>query len=130
MLILPDTSVWIAFFAGREGEAPDKLGKLIDVEADVCVCGPTVMEVLQGVRFDDQHRKLNKILSQYQVLEITDETFREAAHIYRTCRSKGLTIRSSMDSLIAATALHHDAWLLHNDRDFSAIAKHFPLKFF
>ena len=58
------------------------------------------------------------------------DTFREAAHIYRTCRAKGFTIRSSMDCLICATALQHQAWVLHNDRDFDAIARFFPLKFF
>jgi predicted nucleic acid-binding protein len=130
MLILPDTSAWIPFFTGRPGATPEKLAQLIEVEADVCVCGPTVMEVLQGIRFDAQHQKIANLLSHHQELEIDNETFRSAANIYRTCRAKGVTIRSSMDSLIAATALQYDAYLLHNDRDFAAIAQHFPLKFF
>ncbi len=130
MLILPDSSAWISFFANVPVAAADKLGQLIEVEADVCVCGPTMMEVLQGVRADNQHRKIASIFNNYQQLDLDQETFREAARIYRTCRSKGFTIRSSMDCLISATALQHDAYLLHNDRDFEAIAKFFPLKFF
>ncbi len=130
MFILPDSSAWISFFANVPGAAADTLGQLIDVEADVCVCGPTVMEVLQGVRADNQHRKIASIFENCQQLEIDRETFIEAARIYRTCRAKGFTIRSSMDCLISAIALQHDAHLLHNDRDFDAIAKFFPLKFF
>ena len=130
MLIIPDSSAWISFFAGKPGSAPEKLAQLIDVEADVCVCGPTMMEVLQGIRFDDQHRKIASILSHYEYLEADQETFRRAALIYRTCRSKGFTIRSSMDCLIAATALQKDAYVLHQDRDYDAIAQFFPLKMF
>jgi predicted nucleic acid-binding protein len=130
MLIIPDSSVWISYFAGKQGAATDKLEKLIEVEADVCVCGPTVMEVLQGVRFDDQQRKIANIFDNCQQLDVDQKTFRQAAHIYRTCRAKGFTIRSSIDCLIYATAMQHNAWLLHNDRDFDAIAKFFPLKFF
>ena len=130
MLIIPDTSAWIPFFGKGQGGVAEKLARLIDVEADVCVCGPTLMETLQGIRFDEQHRKIAGILGHFQYLETSEETFKQAAQIYRTCRAKGITIRSSMDSLIAATALHHDAFILHNDRDFDGIAKHFPLKFF
>jgi predicted nucleic acid-binding protein len=130
MLILPDSSAWISFFADLPGAAPDKLGRLIEVEADVCVCGPTVMEVLRGIRLNDQHRKIATMLDSCQQLEVTPGTFREAANIYRNCRARGFTIRSSINCLISATALQHKAWLLHNDRDFDAIAKFFPLKFF
>lgn len=130
MLILPDSSAWISFFANIPGVAADKLGQLIDVEADVCVCGPTTMEVLQGVRENSQHQKIAAIFDNCQHLDLDRETFREAARIYRTCRSKGFTIRSSMDCLISATALQYDAYLLHNDRAYEAIANFFPLKFF
>jgi predicted nucleic acid-binding protein len=130
MLIIPDTSVWIPFFGHGQGEQAQKLARLIDVEADVCVCGPTIMETLQGIRFNEQHHKIAGILQHFQLLEADQATFRHAAHIYRTCRAHGITVRSSLDCLIAATALQHDAYVLHHDRDFEAMGKHFPLKFF
>jgi predicted nucleic acid-binding protein len=130
MLIMPDSSAWIAFLAGVPGPASDKLGSLIQVEADVCVCGSTVMEVLRGLRYPEQHRKVAATFQRFEYLEERPETFKEAANIYRTCRENGFTIRSSMDCLIAALSLQHGAYLLHNDRDFGAIAKFFPLKFF
>jgi predicted nucleic acid-binding protein len=51
------------------------------------------------------------------------ERFEAAANIYLRCREAGYTIRSSVDCLIAACAMAHDATLLHNDRDFDHIAE-------
>ena len=52
-----------------------------------------------------------------------------AADIYRKLRKSGITIRKTNDCIIAATALEHRCTLLHNDKDFMPIAKHFPLQF-
>lgn len=130
MIIIPDSSVWIPFFLKRPDAASEKLVRLIEVEADVCICGPTLTELLQGVRHDAQQRKMASILESFEFLPQSRDTFLRAGDIYRTCRANGFTIRSSMDCLIAATALEHDAYVLHNDRDFDAMAKFFPLKFF
>jgi predicted nucleic acid-binding protein len=51
-----------------------------------------------------------------------------AAEIYRTLRRKGITIRNSVDCMIASVAIENDIILLHNDRDFIPIEKHFGLK--
>jgi predicted nucleic acid-binding protein len=57
-------------------------------------------------------------------------SFAEAARIYFNCRRKGVTIRSTIDCIIAQTAIEYDLLLLHNDRDFDAIAKIVALKFY
>ena len=57
-----------------------------------------------------------------------ETVFVRAADIYRKLRMHGITIRKSNDCIIAATALEHHCQLLHNDKDFSPIAEHFPLK--
>ena len=62
------------------------------------------------------------------MLPMPETVFVRAAKIYRTLRRKGITIRKSNDCIIAATALEHHCQLLHNDRDFTPIAEHFPLK--
>jgi len=50
------------------------------------------------------------------------------AGLYRAARNRGLTVRSSVDCLIAACALRHDLDVLHRDRDFEAIAHVSPLR--
>ena len=52
----------------------------------------------------------------------------QAADIYRKLRKQGITIRKTNDGIIAATALDHHCQLLHKDKDFASMAKHFPLK--
>ncbi len=128
MLFLPDTSAWISFFGKQPSPAGMKLGKLIELDQDVCLCGPTLMESLQGIRHDEQWRKISRILESFQFLEIDRETYIEAAKIYRSCRAEGFTIRKSLDCIIAATALRHGAYVIHHDRDFDAIARFFPLQ--
>lgn len=59
---------------------------------------------------------------------MTDEIFIQAAQIYRTLRTQGVTVRKPVDCMIAATALTYKARLLHNDRDFTAIGQHYPLQ--
>ena len=130
MLFLPDTSAWIGFFSKQQTPAGVKLGKLIELEMDVCLCGPTLMESIQGIRHDEQLRKISSILRHYEYLETDRMIYEQAAIIYRTCRAGGFTIRKTMDCVIAATALRHDAHVLHNDRDFDMIAKFFPLKIY
>ena len=62
------------------------------------------------------------------MLPMPDTVFVRAVDIYRKLRKKGITIRKSIDCIIAATVLEHHGRLLHNDNDFTLIAKHFPLK--
>jgi len=88
-------------------------------------------EVLQGIREDKTYRRTREILRSYPILRVRGlKTFDRAAAVYRDCRKKGLTIRSTVDCLIAATCLEADAELYHNDRDFDAIARVSGLKLY
>ena len=84
--------------------------------------------MLQGIRNDKEHEATKAVLSELVFPPMAPETFYTAAHIYRTCRSKGLTIRNSTDWMIAATWLQHEASLLHNDKDFDLIGSRFDLQ--
>ncbi len=128
MRILPDTSAWISFFRSAELPVSIKLRHLIEMEEDICLCGPVLTEILQGLREQPQFDKISRILATFDYLPTSPAAFRHAAEIYRKLRSKGLTVRSSMDCIIAATALAHDVHLIHQDRDYDGIAKHFPLR--
>ncbi len=89
------------------------------------------MEILQGIEDDKQHTEIKDYLRAFPVLKAKPiETYTHAAEIYRLCRKKGHTIKKPVDCLISAVAIENDAVLLHNDSDFTRIAKSISLKFY
>lgn len=121
-MMLVDTSVWIDFFAARNTAQVAVLESSIDQREDLCLCGVVLTEVLQGIRDDKQYKQTESVLSNLIYLPMDQSTFLLAANIYRTLRSRGITIRNSVDCMIAAVCIEHKADLLHNDRDFDHIA--------
>jgi hypothetical protein len=127
-VILVDTSVWIDFFADRHLPHVAALEQCILDNENLALCGIILAEILQGIANDTTHRRVRRHLSPLIMLPMPETVFVRAADIYRKLRKKGITIRKSNDCIIAATALEHQCQLLHNDRDFTPIAEHFPLK--
>ena len=127
-MTLVDTSVWIDFFAARNTAQVAMLESLIDQKEDLCLCGIALTEVLQGIRDDKQHKQTESVLSSLIFLPMDQSTFLLAANIYRTLRSRGITMRNSVDCMIAAVCIEHKAHLLHNDRDFDYISDVFALQ--
>jgi len=127
-VILVDTSVWIDFFAGRDLPHVAKLEQFILDNEDLALCGIILTELLQGISDDTTYRRVRRGLSPLIMLPMPSNVFVRAADIYRKLRKRGITIRKSNDCIIAATALEHHCQLLHNDKDFTQVAKHFPLK--
>jgi predicted nucleic acid-binding protein len=126
-MTLVDTSVWIDFLAARNTPQVAALESFIDQREDLCLCGVILTEVLQGIRDDKQHKQTESVLSSLTYLPMDHSTFLLAANIYRTLRSRGITIRNSVDCMIAAVCIEHKAHLLHSDRDFDYIAGVFGL---
>ena len=127
-MTLVDTSVWIDFFAARNTPQVAVLESLIDQREDLCLCGVILTEVLQGIRDDKQHKQTESVLTALIYLPTDQGTFLFAANIYRTLRSRGITIKNSVDCMIAAVCIEHKAHLLHNDRDFDCITDVFGLQ--
>lgn len=127
-MILVDTSVWIDFFAGRDLGHVARLERAILGNEDIALCGIVLTEILQGIGDDRSHRQAREYLEPLIMLPMSETVFVRAADVYRVLRKKGITIRKTNDCLIAATALEYHCHLLHNDRDFAAIAKHLPLR--
>jgi predicted nucleic acid-binding protein len=127
-MTLVDTSVWIDFFLARKTRHVAMLESLIEQSEDLCLCGVILTEVLQGIRDDHQYKMTEAILSNLIFLPMNRNTFLSAANIYRFLRSQGITIRNSLDCMIAAACIEHDAQLLHKDRDFDHIANLFDLR--
>jgi predicted nucleic acid-binding protein len=128
MMVLIDTTVWIDFFAGRLLYHVAVLERLIKKREDICICGIILTEVLQGIRGKSEFRKTKELFDAMIFLPMPYSVFLGAAEIYRTLRHKGITIRNSVDCMIASVAIENDIMLLHNDRDFTPIEKHLSLK--
>ena len=127
-MILVDTSVWIDFFAGRDLPNVAKLEQSILDNEDLALSGIILTEILQGIPDDTTYRRVRRYLSALIMLPMPESVFVRAADIYRKLRKQGITIRKTNDCIIAATALEHHCQLLHSDKDFRPIAKHYCLK--
>ncbi|MFO1434422.1 MAG: PIN domain nuclease [Candidatus Competibacteraceae bacterium] len=127
-MTLVDTSVWIDFFRGQELPQVQHLESLLQQGEDIVLCGVILTEILQGIRDERTFNLTRSRLKPLLLLPMTEAVFVQAAVIYRSLRAQGVTVRKPVDCMIAATALEHGVWLLHNDRDFIAIARHYPLR--
>ena len=128
MMVLVDTTVWIDFFSARSYPHVNALENLILNREDICLCGIILTEILQGIRKDTEFNRTRDLLANLIYLSMPHSVFLRSAEIYRNLRRKGITIRKSMDCMIASVALEHDIPLLHNDKDFIPIEKHFGLQ--
>lgn len=124
-MILVDTSVWIELLSVK----PRRKIREDDV-LRFTTCGPIAQEVLQGLRPHPQSDAFRELFLALPVLSdpIPLSLFLSAGDIYRNGRSRGFTIRSSMDCLIAAVAIQNKVPVWHRDRDFTAIARYTGLQ--
>jgi predicted nucleic acid-binding protein len=123
-LIIVDTTVWIDFLESRETGFDLHLKELIEREEPLALTDIIYCEVLQGIADDRKFRRVRETLWSYPIFRARGlRTFEHAAQIYRDCRKQGLTIRKTVDCLIAATCLEAGVQLYQNDRDFEAIAR-------
>src|SRR5208283_1887109 len=125
-MILVDTSIWIAVFRRKN---PVRIEESVELD-EIVTCLPVVQEVLQGFQEGRAFRTARDAMLALPIVEspIEESLFLEAAELYRSARRRGLTIRSSVDCLIAACALRHNLPVLHSDRDFDLLGEISPLK--
>ncbi len=105
----------------------DYLTNTLEKEEDICICGPILTEVLQGIIDENQFKKTKEFLGRLIFLPLSEQCFTLSAEIYRKARSHGHIIRKTIDCIIAACAITHNVHLLHNDEDFNIIEQHSPL---
>ncbi len=123
-MLLVDSSVWIDWLRGVGTDAV-RFVQAREAQEELALTQMVYLEVLQGVSSQRQFAATQRVLGAQTMLLPLDEleTFEAAAHLYRRARQQGFTIRKSTDCLIAAVALEHGAMLVHNDRDFLALAR-------
>lgn len=125
-MYLVDTSVWIDVF-----RRPPRVDLEATVGIEVVVtCLPVLQEVLQGFRDDRAFRVARDAMLAFPIVEAPLETaaFEEAVDLFRLARRAGVTVRSSVDCLIAVCAARNDLTVLHHDRDFDQLARIAPLR--
>ncbi len=124
-MIAVDTSVWIDWFADRSTPQVEYFDGVLELESeDFALVDLTFTEVLQGLRHEKDVRRVEQKLSTFAVLRLSHMVdFRAAAAIYRAARRKEITIRSTIDCLIAAACIREDVPLLHSDKDFDRLAQ-------
>lgn len=122
-MLLLDSSVWIDAQRGVATDAT-RFVETRDSSEELATTGIIFQEVLQGIRSRFDYERMRKALWSALILEPRElSTYEVAAQLYRSGREAGLTIRKPNDCLIAALALENGALLVHNDRDFFALAQ-------
>jgi predicted nucleic acid-binding protein len=131
-VVLVDTSVMIGYLQGKENDAVLRFQYILDNNIPFGINYSIYQEVLQGVKTEKDFDKVKKYLDtqRFYSLKKEKESYASAAKIYFKCRKKGITISSTIDCLIAQTAIENNLFLLHNDSDFDDIAKVVDLKIF
>lgn len=119
-MVIVDTTVWIDYLQGVTNRETDWVHAELDRQrlglTDVILC-----EVLQGVRDERAAKDVERQLLKLQVFESGGiDLALEAARNYRMLRSRGHTVRKTIDCLIATFCIREDHSLLHRDRDFDA----------
>lgn len=121
MKVLVDSTVWIDFLRGKVTSQTTTLDQCLQSRDDLCCCGFVLAEVLQGVRTESEYVATKRQFETLVYLEDDRSTFELGATVYRELRRKGVTIRNSIDCLIAAVVIQHGVHLLENDRDYRHI---------
>ena len=126
MTVLVDTSAWIEYLRGTG--SPYTYNGWI---RDAIVAGtplawtePILYELTAGAGSPRRVEQLRALLLRGPLLAVEGlQDWEDATHLYRSARSKGLTVRSSIDCLIAVVALRTRSPVLALDRDFEALAR-------
>lgn len=127
-MILVDSSVWIDYFTGNDTPAADRLDALLGDEL-VTIGDLMLTEVLQGFRTDRDYRQARKLLLSLTVLNVLDTSIAlKSAVNFRALRRKGITVRKTIDAIIATYCIEKGLPLLYSDRDFEPFEKHLGLK--
>ena len=127
-MILVDSSVWIDYFNGVATPQADKLDGLLGREP-LAIGDSILTEVLQGFHDDRDFVKARRLLSSLKIVQIGGpEIAIVAAQNFRYLRKRGVTVRKTIDTMIATRCIESGYDLLHSDRDFAPFVQHLGLR--
>ena len=127
-MVIVDSSVWIDYLNNTRNFQTDMLDLLF--ERETVYSGDLVLlEVLQGIRNDKEFIKTKAMFDLFPCVRLLNKNLAiKSAENYRLLRKKGITIRRTMDIIIATFCIENNFALLHNDKDFMPMEKHLGLK--
>jgi predicted nucleic acid-binding protein len=127
-VIIVETTVWIDLFRGTLNRQTLWLGRNA-LDPDLALTDLTFCEVLQGIRADIMFERARKQLLAVGVHSTGGvELALAAAESYRFLRQRGITVRNTIDCLIATYCIREGHDLLHGDRDYDAFERHLGLR--
>ena len=127
-MILVDSSVWIDYFRGKITAQTEKLDRLLGHEP-LAIGDLILTEVLQGFDSERDFNDARRMLTSLMVVELGGQEIAiQAAKNFRALRRFGVTVRKTVDSVIATRCIEDGYDLLHNDRDFDPFAEHLGLR--
>jgi predicted nucleic acid-binding protein len=127
-LILVDSSVWVDYFRSVSTPQSERLDALLGKQP--LLIGDLILaEVLQGFSRDQEYQQARTRLAALQCIQIGGEQIAlQAARNFRTLRARGVSVRGTIDALIATRCIEDDLQLLHSDRDFEPFRAHLGLQ--
>ena len=127
-MILVDSSVWIDYFNGRSSRATDRLHDLVGHE-EIAMGDLVAVEVLQGFRSDADFNLARRLIESFPSISMLSSSgIVDCAQNYRLFRQRGVTVRSTIDVIIATCCIAWGHSLLYSDRDFDPFVEHLGLK--
>nr|WP_321474459.1 PIN domain nuclease [uncultured Paludibaculum sp.] len=123
-----DSSVWIDYFRGAVTPQTEKLDSVLGQEP-LAVGDLILAEVLRGFSGEQDFEEARRLLTSLEVVDLGgQEVAIQSARNFRTLRALGVTVRKTIDTVIATRCIESGYHLLHNDRDFDPFAKHLGLR--
>ncbi len=127
-MILVDSSVWIDYFRGVSTPESERLDVLLGSEP-VAIGDLILAEMLQGFAVEREFNQARRLLTGLHVRTLGGrEIAIQAARNSRALRARGVTVRKTIDSVIATHCIEHDVALLYSDRDFDPFVEHLGLR--
>lgn len=127
-MILVDSSVWIDYFKGTITAQTELLDKLLG-QRPLAIGDLILTEVLQGFEDERDFNEARRLLTSLMVVQLGGQGIAiQAAKNFRALRRLGVTVRKTIDTVIATRCIESGYDLLHSDRDFDAFAKHLGLR--
>ena len=127
-MILVDSSVWVDYFKGRATAQTGLLEGLLDSQ-ELAIGDLNFIEVLQGCKIEKEFNEVRRLLGRLDLVVLGGEDVAvPAARNYLKLRQLGLTVRGTIDVVLATRCIVSGYRLLHSDRDFDAFEKHLGLK--
>lgn len=127
-MIFVDSSVWIDYFRGVTTKETELLDALLGIEP-IAIGDLVLAEVLQGFKSERDFNQAKKLLTSLVMVDMLGQEIAiQTARNFRSLRERGITVRKTIDTIIATYCIENDLALLHSDRDFDAFVEHLNLQ--